>query len=39
VHGALDDVRTEGWSVVPHCWYVAQFLDEHPEYADLRATA
>jgi predicted GNAT family acetyltransferase len=39
VRGALDDARAEGWSVVPQCWYVAQFLDEHPECADLRATA
>lgn len=37
VRAALDDVREQGRSVVPACWYVAQFLDEHPEYADLRA--
>jgi len=37
VRGALDDVRRRGQTVVPSCWYVAQFIDEHPEYADLRA--
>lgn len=37
VRGALDDVRRRGRRVVPSCWYVAQFIDEHPEYADLRA--
>lgn len=37
VQGALDDVRAAGRTVVARCWFVAQFLDEHPEYADLRA--
>lgn len=37
VRGALDDVRARGATVVPSCWYVAQFVDEHPEYADLLA--
>jgi predicted GNAT family acetyltransferase len=37
VQGALDDVRGSGRRVVPHCWYVAEFIDEHPEYADLTA--
>jgi predicted GNAT family acetyltransferase len=37
VRAALDDVRAQGRTVVPACWYVAQFLDEHPDYADLRA--
>jgi predicted GNAT family acetyltransferase len=37
VRGALDDVRTTGRTVVPRCWYVAQFIDEHPEYGDLLA--
>lgn len=36
VRAALDDVRPSGRAVAPHCWYVAQFMDEHPEYADLR---
>lgn len=37
VQGALDAVRGTGRTVVPQCWYVAQFIDEHPEYGDLLA--
>ena len=37
VRGMLDDVRESGRTVVPYCWYVAQFIDENPEYGDLRA--
>ena len=37
VQGALDDVRRKGAKVVPMCWFVAEFMEEHPEYADLRA--
>jgi uncharacterized protein len=33
---ALDDIRSAGWKVRPTCWYTAKYLDEHPEYADLR---
>jgi hypothetical protein len=32
---ALDDARENGMQVVPQCPYVAQFIEEHPEYADL----
>jgi predicted GNAT family acetyltransferase len=37
VRGTLDDVRTTGRKVVPSCWYVAQFIDQHPTYQDLVA--
>jgi predicted GNAT family acetyltransferase len=37
VRGALDDVRRHGKVIVPSCWYVRQFVDLHPEYADLLA--
>jgi predicted GNAT family acetyltransferase len=37
VRGALDDVRRAGGVVVPHCWYVAQFIRDNPEYGDLLA--
>lgn len=35
VRAALDDVRAEGGTVDPRCWYVARFIDENPEYRDL----
>jgi hypothetical protein len=34
VRGALDDLRRAGLSIEPRCWYVADFVDSHPEYAD-----
>jgi uncharacterized protein len=37
VRAALDDVRAGGGTVVPQCWYVAQFIDENPEYSDMLA--
>jgi predicted GNAT family acetyltransferase len=37
VRAALDDVRSRGRRAEARCWYVAQFIDEHPEYADLLA--
>ncbi len=38
VRAALDDTRARGRTVDPQCWYVAQFIDAHPEYADLLAS-
>jgi uncharacterized protein len=37
VRGALDDVHARGGTVVAQCWYVAEFIDHHAEYADLLA--
>jgi predicted GNAT family acetyltransferase len=37
VTGALDDVRSLGATVVPTCWYVERFIDQHPAYQDLLA--
>lgn len=37
VRGALEDVRASGRTVVPHCWYVARFIDGHPEFGGLVA--
>ena len=34
---AVDDVEAAGRTVVPMCWYVAQWFDEHPERAALLA--
>jgi hypothetical protein len=37
VGAALDDVRERGLKVTARCWFVDQFIVEHPSYADLRA--
>ena len=37
VGGMLIDVRERGQRVVPTCWFVADYLRDHPETADLRA--
>ncbi|HEY2813053.1 MAG TPA: GNAT family N-acetyltransferase [Acidimicrobiales bacterium] len=38
VRGALDDVRRRGRGpVTAQCWYVAEFIDDNPEYRDLLA--
>ncbi len=34
---ALDHARAEGLRVVPTCWYVAGWIERHPDYADLLA--
>lgn len=39
VRVALDDVRAEGYLVEPVCSYVAKWLKENPEYADIVAPA
>lgn len=37
VQGALEQVRAEGFKVIPQCWYVADYIDNHPEFSDLLA--
>jgi len=37
VRYALDDVRAANRRAEPQCWYVAEFVAEHPEYGDLVA--
>jgi predicted GNAT family acetyltransferase len=37
VQGALDDVRAHGRTIVAECPFVAKFVEENPEYADLLA--
>jgi predicted GNAT family acetyltransferase len=37
VEGALDDLRARGRTIVPSCWFVAEFVDAHPDYRDLVA--
>lgn len=35
----LDQIRSDGYQVVPVCSYVVKYIDKHPEYADLVATS
>ena len=35
IGAALDDARLNRYRVIPRCPYVAEFIHEHPEYADL----
>lgn len=40
--GAVEDIETNGGPaggrrIVPMCWYVAQWFDEHPEKSALLA--
>lgn len=37
VQTVLDALRAEGTSIRPDCPYVAHWLTEHPDYADLVA--
>lgn len=37
VRQALDDVRSDGKRIVPLCWFVAEFVERNPGYADLVA--
>ena len=34
-HLGLDDVRAGGRRILPLCPFVKDFVDRHPEYADL----
>lgn len=37
VEGVLDDIRAQGRRVVPRCWFVAEFIENHHDYGDLVA--
>lgn len=37
VKGALADVRRAGLTIIPHCPFVAAYLERHPEEGDLLA--
>lgn len=37
VERSLANIRASGRTVLPTCWYVAQFMDGHPDWSDLRA--
>lgn len=38
VRDALDDARERGFKVIGSCWFVRDFIRDHPEYADLKAS-
>lgn len=35
VQGALEQIRAEGLKVVAGCGFVVDYLDKHPEFADI----
>jgi predicted GNAT family acetyltransferase len=35
VREALDDIRRQGLRLEPQCWFVAEFVELNPAYADL----
>lgn len=35
IGAALTSARAQGLSVVPQCAFVAAYIDEHPDFADL----
>lgn len=35
VKGAPEEIRKLGLKVVPQCWFVREYLDRNPEFADL----
>lgn len=37
IAAALHSARAQGLSVVPRCAFVAAYIDEHPDFADLVA--
>lgn len=38
VKALVADAREQGFRIVPQCSYVAARFDQHPEWADLRAS-
>jgi predicted GNAT family acetyltransferase len=37
VAAVLDDLQASGRKVVPVCWYVREFMDEHAQYQEMLA--
>lgn len=35
IRAALDQVRDRGEHILPHCPFVAAFVEKHPEYVEL----
>lgn len=37
IHGALKHIRADGLKVVAACGFVVDYLEKHPEFADIAA--
>ncbi len=37
IQGALEQIRADGLKVVAGCGFVVDYLDKHPEFADVAA--
>ena len=37
VRGVLDDARARGVTVIPACWFVREYIEQHPDQEDLLA--
>lgn len=35
VAAAMDHARSQGWRVIPSCWFVRTWVGENPGYQDL----
>jgi predicted GNAT family acetyltransferase len=38
VQRALDDADADNRTVVPSCWFVAEYIENHPRYKELVAS-
>jgi predicted GNAT family acetyltransferase len=37
VQGAVEDARSRGFKIIPSCWYVRLYIDNHRELQDALA--
>jgi predicted GNAT family acetyltransferase len=37
VENLIADARSQGFQIIPQCWYVADKFKENPDWADVRA--
>ena len=35
IKAALEDVKVNGWTLIPLCPFVASYIKKHPEYREL----
>jgi uncharacterized protein len=34
-HYALEHAKSNDWKIKASCWYITQYIDQHPEYKSL----